>query len=169
MRVFILFFLIIFLNGRENPFVPVYKNNYSKTINLTNINYIKEIDIIYTKHNTTQKMVVNINKYIYKPSIKIESNHKNSLNVIYLADIACVVNKNSILIKTDDKLIKQFKLPNKYVYDFKANKDFATQTKNINNLLFTIGNHKGFYRIVIKTDKKLKLTKTNKGYIIEIK
>ncbi|WP_236618666.1 AMIN domain-containing protein [Lebetimonas sp. JH292] len=67
-------------------------------------------------------------------------------------------------------LIKPFRL----VLDFQKNADFLTMKRNIKNSFvkkIVVGNHEGYYRIVIyfDTNYSYKLTKTDEGIKIELK
>jgi hypothetical protein len=64
---------------------------------------------------------------------------------------------DSLKIKTDDKLLRHFTLtsPHRVVMDFKADYSFETIDKDINTQPFKnirIGNHRGYYRVVITLD-----------------
>lgn len=63
----------------------------------------------------------------------------------------------SLLIKTKDKLIRSFMLPSPHriILDFKRDADFRSYETKINKKPYTrlrIGNHSGYYRVVIELD-----------------
>ena len=66
-------------------------------------------------------------------------------------------------------LIKPFR----YVIDFQANKNFLTFKKQTNSFIkkIVLGNHNGFYRVVLYLDGtyKASIKKTDEGYLIEFK
>ena len=82
---------------------------------------------------------------------------------------------NSIKIITDDKLIRNFLLvnPHRIVIDFKRDANFRSYFKENKNTIFKkirVGNHNGYYRVVIELDGeyKLKRQKINNGYIFNL-
>jgi hypothetical protein len=85
------------------------------------------------------------------------------------------IKNKKILIKTKDKLIRKFFLvkPFRIVLDFKKDVDFLTIKKNLKNSIVkkvVVGNHKGYYRVVIYFDAKYmyKIKKTTEGVKIEL-
>ncbi len=65
--------------------------------------------------------------------------------------------KNHLKIITEDKLIRNFLLaqPHRIVLDFKRESSLKTYIKNMQNSVFTkirVGNHDGYYRVVIELD-----------------
>ena len=75
-------------------------------------------------------------------------------------------------IKTEDKLIRDFKLikPDRIVLDFKRDANFRTYTFKKAKIFkkITLGNHSGYYRAVIELDGKYIYTikKISDGYLI---
>jgi len=62
-----------------------------------------------------------------------------------------------LIIKTKDKLIRDFMLPSPHriILDFKRNADFRSHIKSLKEAPFTkirMGNHKGYYRVVVELD-----------------
>lgn len=89
--------------------------------------------------------------------------------------IRFLIDGKKIEIKTDDTAIRDFMLvdPNRLVIDFKRDANFLTFKKVLRDSIVTkihIGNHDGFYRVVIYLDGKYlyRLHKTAGGYRIEI-
>ncbi|MEA3370201.1 MAG: AMIN domain-containing protein [Campylobacterota bacterium] len=78
---------------------------------------------------------------------------------------------------TEDKVLRDFLLvkPHRIVCDFKRETDIKSFVKEIpKNSLFTkirIGNHKGYYRVVIELDGyyRYKMSEIEKGYIFELR
>jgi hypothetical protein len=72
-------------------------------------------------------------------------------------------------------MIRHFVLvePFRVVFDFKANRNFLTYNKQLNSFIkkIVIGNHDGFYRVVLYTDGVYKpiIKKVDKGYLIDFK
>lgn len=76
-------------------------------------------------------------------------------------------------IVTKDKKIRNFMLidPYRMVIDFKRECDFRSYQKTVKNSIFRVirvGNHNGYYRVVIELDGqyKLDLKKNNGSYIL---
>lgn len=86
--------------------------------------------------------------------------------------IALYEAKKSLIIKTKDKMIRDFLLtkPHRIVCDFQRDIDIRSYEKNINvDSIVTkvrLGNHKGYYRVVIELDGyyKYKLQKSKGSY-----
>ncbi|NPA58873.1 MAG: AMIN domain-containing protein [Epsilonproteobacteria bacterium] len=83
--------------------------------------------------------------------------------------------KKALKILTKDKLIRNFLLarPHRIVFDFKKDTNLKSYTKKIPQNIFKkikIGNHKGYYRVVIELDGpyRYKIKKTSRGYIITL-
>ncbi len=84
--------------------------------------------------------------------------------------------KNSLKIITQDKLLRNFLLvqPHRIVMDFKRDSSMKTYLKKIPDSIFTkirIGNHKGYYRVVVELDGyyRYKLKILSDGYKIILK
>jgi len=91
-------------------------------------------------------------------------------------DISFEVIKNEIKILTKDTKIRDFLVsdPYKVVIDFKKESSFLTKTVLLENSPFvsaTLGNHDGFYRIVILLDGHYRydLQSIDGGYSIKLK
>lgn len=98
-----------------------------------------------------------------RPEIKKEKDlNKSTL----LADFSFIkfvsVNRNSIKIETQDRLIRHFTMtnPHRIVIDFKRDADFLTMKKELSLDIFksvVLGNHHGYYRVVITLDGQYKV------------
>ena len=85
--------------------------------------------------------------------------------------------KRVLKLVTKDKLIRNFLLtkPHRIVCDFKRNINIRAYKKNIKNIKsvvtkLRIGNHKGYYRLVIELDGfyRYKLKSTTNGYVFNL-
>lgn len=87
------------------------------------------------------------------------------------------IDGNSIFVKTEDKKIRDFLVtnPHKIVVDFKSKDAFNTKIYNLNMKYFKkiiIGNHEGYYRVVIELDGKYLYNKketNNKEYVFTLR
>lgn len=86
-----------------------------------------------------------------------------------------LVSKNSLKIVSKDKLIRNFLLPqpHRIVIDFKKDSNIKSYLKYIKDSVFTkvrIGNHNGYYRVVIELDGyyRYKLNKHDYGCLITL-
>jgi hypothetical protein len=85
------------------------------------------------------------------------------------------IKNHDVFVYSTDKIIRHFFLvePFRFVMDFKANKDFLTYKKTtptfIKNII--LGNHNGFYRVVLYLDGKynVNIKKSNEGYLLEFR
>lgn len=78
-------------------------------------------------------------------------------------------------VVTDDKMLRNFLLvqPHRIVMDFKRESDLKSYTKKIKEGTFTkvrIGNHDGYYRVVIELDGyyRYHIKDTQEGYILKL-
>ena len=85
------------------------------------------------------------------------------------------LNNKSFKIITNDKLIRNFLLPqpHRIVMDFKRDSSIKTYIKDIPNSVFTkvrVGNHNAYYRVVVELDGyyRYKLKKLSDGCLITI-
>ena len=83
--------------------------------------------------------------------------------------------KNNLKIITEDKLIRNFLLaqPHRIVLDFKRESSLKTYTQSMKNSIFTkirVGNHDGYYRVVVELDGyyRYKLTKQADGCLVTL-
>ncbi len=88
--------------------------------------------------------------------------------------ISFYVSGKKIKVLTRDRLLRNFKLikPDRIVLDFKREADFRTfvfRTKRIFKKI-TVGNHDGYYRVVIELDGRYiyKIKKLHNGYLITL-
>jgi hypothetical protein len=85
------------------------------------------------------------------------------------------ISEKTVQIKTDDKLVRNFLLvsPHRIVLDFEREANFLSYEKSLTNQPFTqlrMGNHDGYYRVVISLDGRYRyeLESTHTGYVIRI-
>ena len=186
----LLFLLIItFIYARQNPFIPaVINENHNiiqkeffsqKQISLPNdARVLKNITFTYqTLNGSIKQKVFIINKSIdwHNPIIISTNKHQIKPKKIQLLFLNFYIKNHKLLIQTKDKIIRNFTLvkPFRYVIDFRANKNFLTFSKDTNSFIkkIVLGNHNGFYRIVLYLDGAYKIvTKhNNEGYLLEFK
>jgi hypothetical protein len=183
-------FILTFLYARINPFEPVIKPQNTLIINPvyfketkinlpTDARILKEVVFVYQSvSGDIKEKKVKINKHIdfHKPIFISHTPKAFPLREINFLDLFKMYIKNKkILIKTKDKLLRNFFLvkPFRIVLDFKKDTDFLTIKKNLKNSIvkkIIVGNHKGYYRIVIYFDAKYmyKIKKTDEGVKIEL-
>ena len=190
MKKLLFLFILTFLYARINPFEPVVKPQNIIVINPTyfkekkvnlpsDARILKEVVFVYQSvSGDIKEKKVEINKHIdfHKP-IFISHTPKNfPLRELNFLDLFKMYVKNKkILIKTKDKLIRHFFLvkPFRIVLDFRKNADFLTIKKILKNSIVKkviVGNHEGYYRVVIFFDAKYiyKVIKTKEGIKIEL-
>jgi len=183
-------FISTLLFARINPFEPVIEPG--KTI-IVKPKYFKEAKVELPKDARVLKKIVfvyqNISGDIKQKEVVIDKNidfHKPiyishspknyELQEYRFLDLFTMYIKNkAILIRTKDRLIRKFFLvkPFRLVLDFKKDADFLTIKKNIKNSYVkkvVVGNHDGYYRVVIYFDAKYmyKVTKIPEGIKIEL-
>jgi hypothetical protein len=185
----LLIFTVLF--ARINPFVPVVKPQNiiivkpdyfkQKSVHLPDdARVLKQIVFVYQSvSGDIKQKVVNINKHVdfHKPIIIIHNPEKFPLKELNFLNLFKMYIKNKkILIMTKDKLIRHFFLvePFRIVLDFQRDADFLTIKKTVTNSYVkkvVVGNHNGYYRVVIYFDAKYmyKISKTDEGIKIEIK
>jgi hypothetical protein len=85
------------------------------------------------------------------------------------------ISKKSLKITTEDKILRNFLLakPHRIVMDFKRDSSVKTYIKKFQDSPFTkvrIGNHNGYYRVVIELDGyyRYKLKKLSDGCLITL-
>ena len=86
--------------------------------------------------------------------------------------ISLYESKNRLKIVTKDRMIRNFLLtkPHRIVCDFKRDINIRSYEKSIKNSIVTrvkLGNHKGYYRVVIELDGyyRYKVKENAKGYL----
>jgi hypothetical protein len=189
MKYFLFLLVIVFLQARENPFIPIVTN---KNIHLIKKSMLSKEKITFPSDARVLKSVtftyqtltgavlnktVTINKSINWHSPIYISQKKLILKPkkVKIAFLNFYINSHHILIETSDKMIRHFVLvkPFRLVLDFKANKKFLTYRKTINSFIkkVVIGNHSNFYRVVLYTDGVYKpiIKTTTEGYMIDFK
>ncbi|HIQ51550.1 MAG TPA: AMIN domain-containing protein [Nautiliaceae bacterium] len=191
MKKILYLFIFTFLFGRINPFEPVVtpsKQNmispeYFKDTKVylpDDARVLKKIVFVYQNVNGDIKQKeVKIDKYIdfHKPIYISHSPKKFKIKRLTFLDLFTMYIKDKkILIETNDKLIRHFFLvdPFRIVLDFKREADFLTIKRALKNHFIkkiVVGNHKGYYRVVIYFDAKYlyKLTKLKEGIKIELR
>jgi len=115
-----------------------------------------------TKTPIVQKNILKKTKLSYKKIIKIK-------------DAGFYISKNNLKIVTKDKLLRDLLLvqPHRIVVDFKKDANFRSYIKKIPDSIFTkirIGNHSGYYRVVIELDGfyRYRLKTIPTGYLITV-
>lgn len=100
---------------------------------------------------------------------------KKYKNIAKIKHATFFISGKSLKIISGDKLIRNFLLgqPHRIVLDFKKDSSLKTYIKNIKNSVFTkirIGNHDGYYRVVIELDGyyRYKLKKQPDGCLITL-
>ena len=112
------------------------------------------------------------NNKLEKKSLKKKETFKSVAKMKYAEFLT---SKNSLKILTKDKLIRNFLLaqPHRIVMDFEKDASLNSYIKKIPKSTFTrirVGNHKGYYRIVIELDGyyRYKLEKQSNGCLITL-
>ena len=191
MKKILFLFFFTFLFGRINPFEPVVAPSeqnmispeYFKSTKVylpNDARILKKIIFVYQNVNGDIKQKeVKIDKYIdfHKPIYISHSPKKFKMKrLIFLDLFKMYIKDKKILIETNDKLIRHFFLvdPFRIVLDFQREADFLTIKRTLKNSFIkkiVVGNHKGYYRVVIYFDAKYlyKLTRTEEGIKIELR
>jgi len=186
-------FLLIstFLFARLNPFEPVVKPQneiilkpsyfkQKKVYLQKDARILKKVIFVYQSvSGDIKQKVVDINKHVdfHKPILIIHNPAKFPLKELNFLNLFKLYIKNkTILIATKDRLIRHFFLvrPFRIVLDFQRDADFLTVKKLVSNSYVkkvVVGNHEGYYRVVIYFDAKYmyNVKKTDEGIKIEIK
>ena len=118
----------------------------------------------------TQKAEENTPKKVLKQEKK-----KSYTNVAEIEYAKFSIMDKSMKIVTEDKLIRNFLLvqPHRIVIDFKRDSSMKSYLHKIKDSVFTkvrIGNHDGYYRVVVELDGyyRYKLNKSSDGYLITL-
>lgn len=97
-------------------------------------------------------------------------------NIVSTKDLSVLSLEKSLKLITKDEMIRNFLLtnPHRIVIDFKKDTDVKSYIKKDSNSIFKeirIGNHKGYYRLVIELDGyyRYDIQKKSDGYHIELK
>jgi len=187
----VLLIVIIFFNlyGRENPFIPIIKNENptivkkepfkSITTKLpTDARVLKSITFNYQSLDSSIKQkTIQINQPIdwHNPIIISQLQHKEKAFKLVVHFLTFYISKDKVLIETKDKLLREFVLikPFRYVLDFEGNKNFLGYKRVTKTFIkkINVGNHNNFYRIVLYLDGvyKPKIKQVKKGYQIDFK
>jgi len=207
-KIFItIFFLLLTLEARENPFFPadsdndiLYTSNEDRTLPSLNratitlpahARVIQKVTIEYknldgsvdTKsidllHSIDWHLPLFISQS-YKPSLKkktSKSKKKSFKRVAGSSQIKFLTSGKTLKISSNDKMIRNFLLvkPHRIVMDFKKQTSIKTFTKKIKNSIFTkirVGNHAGYYRVVVELDGhyRYKITKSKGSYLFTLR
>jgi len=173
--------------NKQNPHIPFISQN----INLpSSARVLKEITIKYQNlDGSVSAKTVTVEKGIdwHKPLVirqereelsslstaKQKKNVTKSKTIKINRFLTVILKNRKIFLKTKDRKIRHFMMtkPNKIIIDFKNPSDIVSKSVNtkvpfIKNI--TVGNHKGYYRVVFLLDGyyKYKLHKTSNGYSI---
>lgn len=150
-----------------------YKNldgsKESKTIELEN-SVDWHLPIFVSQSYGSDEKVENKKKQVKK---KKESYKK----IASIKLISFYVKEKKLKVITKDRAIRDFLLvkPHRIVVDFKRDTDIKSFVKDTSkNSLFTkirIGNHNGYYRVVVELDGyyRYKMSKSEDGYIFELR
>ncbi len=124
---------------------------------------------IFISQSYTNEKVLSIKNKVPKKSKAI---YKEVAKIKYAKFL---LSSNSLKIITNDTLIRNFLLPqpHRIVIDLKRDSSMKSYIKKISNSVFTkvrIGNHKGYYRVVIELDGyyRYKLNKQADGCLITL-
>lgn len=97
-------------------------------------------------------------------------------NIVSTKDLSILSLEKSLKLVTKDEMIRNFLLtnPHRIVIDFKKDTDVKSYIKKDSNNIFKeirIGNHKGYYRVVIELDGyyRYDIQKKSDGYHVELK
>ena len=117
--------------------------------------------------------------YTQELTKKVSTKQKQILSYKNIANIKYAkffISKNSLKIITEDKILRNFLLvqPHRIVIDFKKDTNMKSYFKKIDKSMFTkirVGNHDGYYRVVIELDGyyRYKLKTQNNGYLITLR
>jgi hypothetical protein len=186
-----LFITATLLFARINPFEPVVKPyNYEiikpdyfkeKKVYFPNdARVLKKIIFVYQSVDgdiKQKEVVINKNIDFHKPITLIHKVVKFPTIKMHFLDLFDMYIKNrTIFISTKDRLVRHMFLvsPFRLVLDFSKDANFLTLTRNVKNSIVkkvVVGNHNGYYRVVIFFDAKYfyKIKKVAKGVKIELR
>jgi hypothetical protein len=191
MKIIILFFSIILAFARINPFEPVINPN--ETLKIVKPKYfhkakvklpddarvLKKIIFVYQNLNSDilqKEVLINKNIDFHSPIIITHNPQNFGMKEIKFDSLFTLFIKNKkIFIKTKDKLIRKIFLvePFRLVLDFRKDADFLTIKRIIKDAIVkkvVVGNHDGYYRVVLYFDAnyKYKITPMDEGVKIEV-
>ena len=151
-------------------------SRHTQSIELDNtIDWHLPIFVSQSYLNEEQKTITPKKKIIKtKVTPKKESSYKKIAGIKLISFYS---KDKKLKVVTQDKIIRNFLLvkPHRIVCDFKRDTNIKSYVKNITkNSLFTkirVGNHDGYYRVVIELDGHYRYTTkdTDNGYIFELK
>ncbi len=111
----------------------------------------------------------------HKRPSQVQAETKIKTKIVKTKYVDFIISKDKINVKTSDKLLENFLLtnPHRVVMDFKRNTSFKPRTYKLNKAPFSkirIGNHDGYYRVVIELDGqyRYKLETRKKEYSIVV-
>jgi hypothetical protein len=191
LRVLIFIFFSVFLFARINPFEPVInpnenirvvKENYFRKIKVylpNDARVLKKVIFVYQNLNSDIKqkeVLINKNIDFHSPIIITHNPQNFGMKEIKFDSLFTLFIKNKkIFIKTKDKLIRKIFLvePFRLVLDFRKDADFLTIKRIIKDAIVkkvVVGNHDGYYRVVLYFDAnyKYKITPMDEGVKIEV-
>lgn len=121
------------------------------------------LPVVISQANVNNTVMNNIP--IVSRDIKIDNRYRELANFQFIS----FVSKNkSVRISTKDKYVRNFLIVNPYriVVDFKGDYDFRSLSKVVPNSIIKsihIGNHNGFYRVVLELDGQYKYNFSEEG------
>jgi len=192
MKILFLYTILSFylLWGRENPFAPMVVNKNSVLIKKTffkekkfqlpsDARVLKSVTFEYQSLNgSIKKITFPIEKEVdwHNPLLLQSLKKVMPKKYIKVGFLKFFIDNKSVTIFTNEKILRNFLLvaPFRYVIDFQAEKNFLSYSKTIKDSFvkaIKIGNHNGFYRVVLFLDGeyKSKIKKIQKGYKIEFR
>ncbi|NOQ30042.1 MAG: AMIN domain-containing protein [Helicobacteraceae bacterium] len=155
----------LLLNRSIDWHLPVF---VSQTMSTSQNSPIKK-EIIIIDRVVPAKVIKKKEKKVLKKANLIKF---KKINFIKFSQL----NNKSMQIITNDKILRYFLLtkPHRLVIDLKRNTSFVTKTKLVNKIPFksiTLGNHNGYYRVVVALDGqyKIKVEENDKGLLLNCK
>jgi hypothetical protein len=191
--------LLITLNARENPFFPsageedllVTSNKDTSlpklkraTLTLPSDARVIESVIVNYKNldgSKSSKTLLLGNSIDWHLPLFISQNYQlvniedKFREIAKVKYITFLNSKKSLKLVTKDKLIRHFTLvkPHRVVLDFKRDSNLKYYSKSSKTIFknIRVGNHDGYYRVVIELDGyyKLSVKETNYGYMVKVK
>ncbi|MEA3522250.1 MAG: AMIN domain-containing protein [Campylobacterota bacterium] len=198
MKILLSIFIILMpLLSRENPFfpadsieaMPITSNKVMSYPSLKRVaislpdqaRVLEDITISYKNlDGSIEKKSIQVNRavdwhipiFISQSYGATKEKERQKINFEF---INFTINKNEILINTKNSLIRNFLLvsPHRIVLDFKHEANFLSYEKVLKKIPFTklrIGNHDGYYRVVISLDGRYRYETdtTSYGYRIRV-
>lgn len=154
------------------------------TVEYENLDASLETKVIELNHSVDWHLPVFVSQN-YSPAvaqtapvekkISVKKTVQKYEKIASIKDASFFVSGNKLKIISGDKLIRDFLLgqPHRVVLDFKKETSLKTYVKGIEKSVFTkirIGNHDGYYRVVIELDGyyRYKLKKQADGCLITL-